>query len=65
MSLFVNQLEKKIRVKIKLIQNRTLKVKDAEVNKLINKLKEFDMASAEILNKKYIGVVKTLHKENI
>ncbi|MHA1942456.1 MAG: hypothetical protein ACW97P_12180 [Candidatus Hodarchaeales archaeon] len=62
MSGFGRQLEKKITVKIKAIENGTETVKDAGVNKLIARLKDIDLATAEELQKKYIKTVKSFNK---
>ena len=60
MSAFGRQLEKKIKGKISAIGKGDETVKDAGVNKLINRLKEIDETAAEELQKKYIATVKKL-----
>lgn len=62
MSEFGRQLEKKIEAKIKSIANGTETVKDAGVNKLIDRLKSIDEAASERLKKNYIATVKKLSK---
>lgn len=64
MSRFADQLEKKINGKIKKISNGTLTIKEAGLNKMIERLKEVDEAAAEELNQKYIDTVKELNKNN-
>ena len=63
MSRFGDQLEKKIKRKLKAIANGTETLKDAGVNKLLDKLEEIDEAAAEELQKKYIATVKKLSEE--
>lgn len=64
MSKFADQLEKRIKGKILAIANGKETVKDAGVNSLITRLKDFDEAAAEELQKKYIETVKSLNKKD-
>lgn len=60
MSAFGRVLEKKIKGKLKAIANGKETVKEAGVNKLLDRLQEIDEAAAEELQKKYITTVKSL-----
>jgi len=63
MSAFGKILEKKIKGKLKAIANGTETVKEAGVNKLLDRLQEIDEAAAEELQKKYITTVKSLSEK--
>ena len=63
MSAFGRVLEKKIKGKLKAIANGTETVKDAGVNKLLDRLQEIDEAAAEELQKKYITTVQSLSEK--
>lgn len=54
------EIEKKITGKLMAIANKTLPAKGSGVNDLIAKLKKTDEAAAEILQKKYIDIIKGL-----
>jgi hypothetical protein len=58
MSKFANELEKKIQGKINAIAKGTETAKDSGVNDLIKKLKGYDEAAAETLQKNYIAAVR-------
>jgi len=63
MSAFGKILEKKIKGKLKAIANGTETVKEAGVNKLLDRLQEIDEAAAEELQKKYITTVQNLSEK--
>ena len=63
MSAFGKILEKKIKRKLKAIANGTETVKEAGVNKLLDRLQEIDEAAAEELQKKYITTVQNLSEK--
>jgi len=63
MSAFGRVLEKKIKGKLKAIANGTETVKEAGVNKLLDRLQEIDEAAAEELQKKYITTVQNLSEK--
>lgn len=62
MSRFARQVEKRIKSKIKDIKNGKTEVKGSGVNNLIKRLKDFDEAAAEELQKDYIEAVKIVNK---
>lgn len=64
MSKFSEELEKKILVKIKAIAKGTETAKGSGVNDLIKKLKGYDEATAEELQKKYIATVRKVAEDN-
>ena len=63
MSAFGKILEKKIKGKLKAIANGKETVKEAGVNKLLDRLQEIDEAAAEELQKKYITTVQNLSEK--
>jgi len=64
MSTFGRVLEKKIKGKLKAIANGKETVKEAGVNKLLDRLQEIDEAAAEELQKEYITTVKGLSEKS-
>ena len=63
MSAFGKILERKIKGKLKAIANGKETVKEAGVNKLLDRLQEIDEAAAEELQKKYITTVQNLSEK--
>lgn len=63
MSRIVKQLENKITGKLNAIERGDVSVQEAGVNSLLNSLKNYDEASHETLQKRYIEVVKSLKKD--
>jgi len=60
---FSDQLERKIKSKLKKIKSGKDTVEDSNVNNLITRLAETDEAAAEELQKKYIEVVKEINNK--
>jgi hypothetical protein len=55
-------LEQKIKVSLRKVANAELSPKEAGINKLLVSLKMLDEATAEVLQKKYIDIIKGLKK---
>jgi hypothetical protein len=53
-------IERKIRLSLKKVESGELSPKEAGVNKLLVSLKMLDEATAEVLQKEYIEIVKSL-----
>lgn len=57
------QLELKIKGKLNAIERGDVSVQEAGVNGLLSKLKSYDEASHDELQKRYIDIVKSLKKD--